>query len=490
MSEGVSKELLMRRRNLATPHKATASGAVASFSTDMAVPLKSCQFSIEPVQSGSGDPSPSNVRPISGWTGANGYHAKKNLLPASIPSNIISADFDNANTIRIATNAKVFAIPVPPNTDIYVQKKSGNTNGHNLGLGDTGNIAVGTSVYEVSGFTNLNGKQYNTGNHTWLYIKSSSQTVAEEIFTTSEFMVSVGTTRQEYVAPYTGNQISVTFPAQGKNLFNKDGVIAKDNIYVNASLEVKTGTGNKGFIIPISEGGDYTLSIPLHNVTDIQFASFTGEPAAGDEATARAAIGITSTSISATVTAGANDKYLFVKYNYATVEQTYTDAQILAAVQIEKGSSATAYEPYTNTVYGGTVDVTTGVLTVTWAAEDMGDLSWTGVSDYFRASVSPAKAIGITNIICTCYPTSDSTSATQMANKSIKGYDANNYIYAKDTDYETGTAFRAAVTGQKIIYELATPVTYQLTPQQITALKGQNNVWCDTGNTTVTYWKH
>lgn len=48
----------------------TASGAVASFSDGADnVPLKSCIVQVEPVQEGSGDPSPENVRPISGFTG-------------------------------------------------------------------------------------------------------------------------------------------------------------------------------------------------------------------------------------------------------------------------------------------------------------------------------------------------------------------------------------------------------------------------------------
>lgn len=53
---------------------ATASGAVASFSDGAEdVPMDSCVVDIEPVQSGSGDPSPSNVRPISGWSEVNVY---------------------------------------------------------------------------------------------------------------------------------------------------------------------------------------------------------------------------------------------------------------------------------------------------------------------------------------------------------------------------------------------------------------------------------
>ena len=49
----------------------TASGAVASFADGANVPVKSLIVNIAPVQSGSGDPSPTNIRPISGWSEIN-----------------------------------------------------------------------------------------------------------------------------------------------------------------------------------------------------------------------------------------------------------------------------------------------------------------------------------------------------------------------------------------------------------------------------------
>lgn len=71
---------------------ASASGAVASFSdgADNA-PVKSLIVGIEPVQEGSGDPSPDNVRPISGWTGANISHSgadttNPTVYPITFPS--------------------------------------------------------------------------------------------------------------------------------------------------------------------------------------------------------------------------------------------------------------------------------------------------------------------------------------------------------------------------------------------------------------------
>ena len=51
----------------------SASGDIATFVDGSANPLKELKISIEAVQSGSGDPSPTNVRPITGWTGANVY---------------------------------------------------------------------------------------------------------------------------------------------------------------------------------------------------------------------------------------------------------------------------------------------------------------------------------------------------------------------------------------------------------------------------------
>lgn len=57
---------------------ATATSGLVSFTTNVIRPVKvTCEFS--PVQEGTGDPSPDNVRPISGWTGCEIYHTGKNM---------------------------------------------------------------------------------------------------------------------------------------------------------------------------------------------------------------------------------------------------------------------------------------------------------------------------------------------------------------------------------------------------------------------------
>jgi hypothetical protein len=41
--------------------------------------------------------------------------------------------------------------------------------------------------------------------------------------------------------------------------------------------------------------------------------------------------------------------------------------------------------------------------------------------------------------------------------------------------------------GVQFVYPLATPITYTLTPTEIKSLLGDNNIWADAGDTTVTY---
>ena len=71
------------------PHIETISSGFASFNTDLKAPLKSCRVSFLPVQEGSGDPSPSNVRAISGWTGFEITRCGKNLSTAATGTEMV-----------------------------------------------------------------------------------------------------------------------------------------------------------------------------------------------------------------------------------------------------------------------------------------------------------------------------------------------------------------------------------------------------------------
>ena len=57
----------------------TVKGPIASFRSADKAPIESLKLHFLPKQEGSGDPSPTNIRPITGWTGCNVYKTGKNM---------------------------------------------------------------------------------------------------------------------------------------------------------------------------------------------------------------------------------------------------------------------------------------------------------------------------------------------------------------------------------------------------------------------------
>ena len=68
--------------------------------------------------------------------------------------------------------------------------------------------------------------------------------------------------------------------------------------------------------------------------------------------------------------------------------------------------------------------------------------------------------------------------------------DSSGRFTVRDDSYTDVNAFKTAMTGQTLVYELATPFDVQLTPAQLRAIKGQNNIFADCGDVAVDFWKH
>ena len=111
-----------RRKIIASsPHLMSASGAVATFSDGADLPLKSLIVDIEPVQSGTGDPSPTNIRPISGWNAVKVTRDGKNLLNDVTPT-VVNAYVSNQNgrpILRSSGENRTVIVQLKPNTTLY-----------------------------------------------------------------------------------------------------------------------------------------------------------------------------------------------------------------------------------------------------------------------------------------------------------------------------------------------------------------------------------
>lgn len=98
---------------------------IASFDDGTANPMPSLEISIVPVQSGSGDPSPQNVRPISGWSGANVTRCGVNLWDEEWEVGTISIQDGSTILANDRIRSKYF-IPCKPNTMYFYTVSVGN----------------------------------------------------------------------------------------------------------------------------------------------------------------------------------------------------------------------------------------------------------------------------------------------------------------------------------------------------------------------------
>ena len=104
---------------------AVSTGAVATVTDGTALLMPSLKVGIEPVQEGSGDPSPDNIRPISGWSEANVYVSPTTSAEDGTTYNIQFRDGDNPLTVYGGTLDVVNGVLTL--TDGYISSYNGET---------------------------------------------------------------------------------------------------------------------------------------------------------------------------------------------------------------------------------------------------------------------------------------------------------------------------------------------------------------------------
>lgn len=229
-------------------------------------------------------------------------------------------------------------------------------------------------------------------------------------------------------------------------------------------------------------------------------------------------------SVSFTLTADYVGKFqYFWIYCGRNVNGGNPDTCYFYDVQIESGSTATAFEPYENlcpisgwsnvnvyreaqydagatpyatinlngTVYGGSLDVTTGVLTVThhFATYD-GTENWSSGTNYYVLFSQPNSK--------------GNNDLTQIANWLKAGGSSNYTTYGCyraqangaicvgtiGSPWSSVSDFKTALSTNPltICYELATPQTVQLSPTTVRMLVGNNTLWANSGDSELQYW--
>ena len=502
------------------PHIATTTGAVAAFKTDICAPIQSVKAEFIATQKGTGDPSPSNVRPIIGWTGLTEYKAGKNLVPS--PHKYSLGYGGTIYPSRSDTSVSVTETSIiahPGNSSVGVSVCCGYVKaGQKYTVSWNSTYTSGRVMYVIReqseitetisnsvGLLESSEWSYTMSSASpmvitpaysgWLWINYHQNNTLTSEFTISNLQLEVGESATSYT-PSTITPIPITFPALGKNLLDSssgnDVNLYNYNNYTLSDGVITTTTAIlMGFKFKCKPSTQYTFSFnTTFSGIGIRVISYTQEPTA---------IALTDNFIvntsgtSTTFTTSADSKWLVCGLYANTGGSSTTFSQF----QLETGSSATAYKPYTNTIYGGYVDLIKGELVQTHDIIDLGTLSWShyGDTNVLRSRISTKATSGTLGVICSHYAYNYVSTAANTVDKTINDSRQlnNNSILICDSDYAeyTDNEVKTALNGVICAYRLQTPITYQLTPTQLKSLIGTNNFWSNTNdNTTVSYWTH
>lgn len=302
------------------------------------------------------------------------------------------------------------------------------------------------------------------------------------------------------IRPITGRD-SVTVWRMGKNLFDKTTVTPTRFVSADGTLAYSTNYAASDYI-PVKAGVSMIVSGLTASSAAIKTAFYDREKAF------ISAVSQNKPTYSFTTPSGAE---------YARITVPNAD---LDTAQLEIGLTPSAYAPYDGTsvtiqlgttVYGGTVDVTGGKVRVTWVkwVEDgsRAPRQWPWKTDSAKNTY-----VAIFGALPTAITQDGSVSAARTAissdrknvdiNSADERTDPNTFAVYRAASYSfmysfEGDAFATMTAAElqtylsehpiDVCYKIATPFDITLTPASLSTLRGDNTVWSDGDDVTMTY---
>jgi hypothetical protein len=311
------------------------------------------------------------------------------------------------------------------------------------------------------------------------------------------------------IAPTLDGVSAVNVTQQGKNLFNK-----ADYTYIKAHMLGGTVTNSAGHTLiymPCKPNTTYTVSRERTNSNE-RFAVAWSKVIPEDGITVydmnRATdSGTVGDTMSVFVTTGSDAVYLVIGAWWSVSDATIA----VNTMQVEVGSSATTYTAYTTpttrtislgqTVYGGSVTVDEDgecELTDGYEYIDFSQLTVSTIvreSNLFRITFSSAfygsnrYEIGLCNNQMTFKSDYTVANNTDMSIAFNNAYGLQMIFRNDSLQNETDENIKAFVATLRAVYPKATPTQSTLDPvTPIQTKLGVNNIWCDTGDSEVTYY--
>ena len=478
---------------MAQPHRERKTGGVVLFDTHVpqALPIS---VDLLPMQDGTGDPSIENKRPIIGQTGSKVAHAGKNLttwLSSSTTTNKGLTFEASGNHLKVTgtatginaetTNKQAKTVLLKKDVQYVLRVTGADTSRFKCAFLSVNETSSLITAYNGTPFTP--GKDY-TLKSVRCRLNSSNGAIINVEYDWSIEVVSEDERQEPFIEDTIYN---IEFPALGKNLLQgmETGAINQSTGQNETDANAMRCVG----YIPVEPGETYTLGT-LASSGNIRFFGYGKDKNYLGNAVVR---NVTN----ATYTVGSETH--FIRFQGATERFSGAD------LQFEKGDAHTEYEPFSNTVYGGTLTINrdgTGVISVFYLEKVLnGSETWQRVSSstagasYFRTKIGEFGLVVNGDALCDQFViTPISTSTTGIGINCANSASAN----AANINIRPGVPWVTSNNALKewlqennvqVVYRLSTPIVCNLTELQvIEALQGKNVVYADAGDVTVEFW--
>lgn len=468
--------------------KSIAKTAIASFDDGADnVPLKALEVEIEPVQDLHGYDNP--------WPGGGGA----NKLPPAKQEHVIglngvtvSFTDDGAITLNGTQTGSVALIKVPLDTPLPVATYAMSwfnataQSGLEFSLRDADTNSVGmwntTSSSANKTYSNV------TDAEAYYWQLQINNNASFSNFKITPMMVVGSTAATSYapfsnICPITGFS-SVGVTRTGRNVWDEEilnGYYDSTGNFISQSSTVCSKNPMK-----VHGGESYYCYSGAKNVSTAYY----------DGAMRYISQGYHIQNSVFTVPANAVWMHLFTDYgsggtygndisiNYPSTDTSYHPSSILS-LSIPLGS----------TVYGGTLDVVAGVLTVDRAMVDLGYgtynkyTAWGSDHTFVTDIIADTVDVGRWSDVCICEMYKKGTHDAVLSGTEtgfVMRADNKTILISDQGNNSNASAFKTAMLGVHFVYPIS-PQTIQLDPANLTTALGANNIFADSGDIELTY---
>ena len=495
------------------PKYGVASGDIASFITNINYPLKKLEAGFKATQDFNGYDAPwaggtkKNLCPPLTWKGdvnnTTGEYSVGTSAVNAATAELIPVDFTN-NTIYVLSYDSS-ALPSGARNMIFAY------NANKEYLGRVGGNASNPRTFDKNSFTTSTTSA--TGDPAYVRIKAYNVTYTEAEIANGKFQVESGDTATTFV-PWAN--ICPIVGVDEVNVYRTGRNIAPNTSSSSTSYGI-TFTVNADKSIHISgtatESGAHTMESAIGNYL-VDGATYKFYDNNSSSTTYRLRLRVTPKDGSGmySIYDSANptftvDKSLnsYGSYQIYVLSGVTVDATIYPMI-MPADETDESYEQYkgqvynadlNDTYYGGTLDLASGVLTVTHKLVDIGTKTITkrdegsyfvitGVSERKYGSTS-SGIVGISNGYEFYGNATSGTLVSNLQNGQFGYYATSVSIMVRNDGYTDADSFKAAMSGVYICYEVNNPQIVQLTAQEVESICGQNNIWADSGQVYVEY---